>query len=234
MYARLAYEPGAALAAASVFPVRPIFVVGRKGGGVPPTPQPKNDVLLVNVTDRVGGVQMSTRGTAAALLKQAHFLRFAVQQPEEVIAIQDDDTFVNLPALHFLSASISAHLGGRPFYSGVFEYYNWQPYLLRATGFGGGYMPNTARKAGRRLHNCSAEPYDPRGDEDLGEHPYRARCVGIFQFGKGPLVMMSRKAVEVIVASPDLARDVARAETMEAGAQIRHPIQPDVHLGDGS
>ena len=218
----------------SARPVRAVFVVA---SAPEPPPQWANDVLVVNATDRVLSGTGSTFGTGAALIKQAHFLRYAATQPEPLVALADDDTFISLPALQFFasalqqagraraaaSASSSAGDGGAGappllLYAGLFEWYNWVPAELRSTGWG--YTAGLAKWHAVNA-NCTTEAID-------GPPPSAKACVGPFLFAKGPLAILSREAVRRVASSPTLWREAQRAQTI-SGA--RWPIQPDVQLG---
>ena len=225
-------------------PVRPLFVVGETG----------HDGFAADEL-RVSGVQdvhvsgsHSTVGTVAVLLKLVAFLRYAARQPEEIVAVADDDTFISLIRLHSVAAvaaSFSRNSGTHYFVAGHFEWYNLIPRGFQATGWGSG--PQMAAYSGQRLANCTA-------DRDQPAHG----CIGPFAFASGTFLLLGRSVVrDLIEQSVWLARDAKRAAELgwhgwrpgrsdeergivnggvRGGASstattIRHQVFHDVHLG---
>ena len=204
-------------------PVRTLFVVGRHF-----TDPNATDLLRVDVDDSGArsGVKFGTLGSVIPLLKQVHFLLYAATQPEEVVAVAEDDCFVSLPALHFFANAVGCTLGPR-WLAGSFEWYNWAPVMMKATGYGGAGRARFAGHQGKAFANCSIERFDPAHDSPK-------RCVGPLMFAKGALFMMTREVVRSVVALPQLEVDMARAEAVGNGtARLsgKWMIMQDVHLG---
>ena len=91
-----------------------------------------------------------------ALRKQCAFLERALEEGAPAVALAEDDTFVNVPMLAAVAARLLRAFGaGAAWHAGSYEWYNYQPNLLRATGFGGANNPSSARYWGQRFANCS-------------------------------------------------------------------------------
>ena len=124
-----------------------------------------------------------------ALRKQLAFLERAAEDGAPVVGLTEDDTFVNVPMLAAVAARLVRAFGAdAAWHAGSYEWYNYQPNLLRATGFGGSDRPSSARYWGQRFANCSGAAFDAARDPER-------RCVGPLMFPKGPLHLMSNGAV---------------------------------------
>ena len=189
--------------ATTLSPVRVLFIVGENGE---PGYQ-SSDVLRVPVHERVVKSSFSTMGTAAVLLKLVHFLRYAATQPENAIAVADDDTFISLPRLHSIaSVLMSKHAR---FYAGSFEWYNFIPATFQATGWGSG--PQRAAYDGTRLANCTRDGSMTHAGYD-GSHSNV--CIGPLVFAKGYFFMMARSVAVELASHPDVRRDFGRAQSL--------------------
>ena len=109
--------------------MRHLFVVGRgaKDRGNP-------DVLEVAVdegrhlTGQGKGEVVAAR-TLSGYLKMVHFAKYAVTQPEELIAMGDDDIFLQPRMLAAYARMLHQSLQKSPaLYAGVFEYFSWRTY----------------------------------------------------------------------------------------------------------
>ena len=221
-----------ALLKQSLNPVRIVFVVGR---GMP-SEAASNDVLFVPFLEGFGACSGGSRdssrdstrqrtctGSITTYLKLAWFFRYAVRQPEPVVARADDDTFVSLPALH--SAASALHRTLRLFYAGTFEWYNWHRKTFRRTGHGFGQ--NMARNMGKLRANCSAT-----GNRGNVQEALHGKCIGPFAFAKGPLFLLSQDTARTIVESQRFASDVERATRLTEGpVWWTHKIDDDVQMG---
>ena len=103
-------------------------------------------------------------------------------------------------------------------YAGVYEWYSWRTRTLMSTGFG--LSAGASRTRRRKWRNCSAtgrgtSPADP--------------CTGPVAFAKGPLMLLSRRAVEGVVRSPLFARDVAQVMRPPAARPSHHPVPSPCH-----
>lgn len=157
-----------------------------------------------------------------ALRKQCAFLERAAEAGAPAVALAEDDTFVNVPMLAAVAARLLRAFGaGAAWHAGSYEWYNYQPNLLRATGFGGANRPSSARYWGQRFANCSGAAFDPVRDPER-------RCVGPLMFPKGPMHLMSSGAVRRLHASGAL-KAARRRATAAAAAGRRGPN--DVEFG---
>ena len=194
-------------ARASTPSVRVLFVVGISQPSLRAIAEP--DVLQVNISDGAAASSkgsFTVGGSGTVIIKQAEFLRHAVHQPERIIALGEDDTYIALPMLSAIAgklASLSA-----PWHAGFYEWYNFVPHELRATGFGGPGRPTAARYYGTQLANCSAGPYDSERDSPK-------RCVGPLMFPKGPLHFFPRSVAKRIVRSAPFDASLARAHALK-------------------
>ena len=224
MLSRARFSDAALLSTAR--PVRTLFVVGRHF--TDPNATTEDDLLRVDVDDSGAraGIKFGTLGSVIPLLKQAHFLLYAATQPEQVVAVAEDDCFISLPALHFFANALGCTLGPL-WHAGSFEWYNWAPAMMKATGYGGAGRARFAGHQGKVFANCSIERFDL-------SHDSPKRCVGPLMFAKGALFMMTREVVRRVAALPQLSVDMARAEAVGNGTE-RLPgkwmIMQDVHLG---
>ena len=123
---------------------------------------------------------------SAVLTKQLLFLRSAWAKGALAVALAEDDTYVNVPLLEAVAKHLIRAFGfGAGWHAGSYEWYNYQPQLFRATGFGGADRPMNARYWGQVLSNCSGARFDVQRDS-------ARRCVGPIMFPKGPLHLLSR------------------------------------------
>ena len=156
------------------------------------------------------------------LRKQCAFLERALEEGAPAVALAEDDTFVNVPMLAAVAARLLRAFGaGAAWHAGSYEWYNYQPNLLRATGFGGANNPSSARYWGQRFANCSGAAFDPARDPEQ-------RCVGPLMFPKGPMHLMSSGAVRRLHASGAL--EAARRRAAAPAAAGRHGFN-DVEFG---
>ena len=148
-----------------------------------------------------------------ALRKQLAFLERAAEDGAPVVGLTEDDTFVNVPMLAAVAARLVRAFGAdAAWHAGSYEWYNYQPNLLRATGFGGSDRPSSARYWGQRFANCSGAAFDAARDPER-------RCVGPIMFPKGPLHLMSNGAVRRLRASGALAGARGRAAAAAAAGR---------------
>jgi len=134
-----------------------------------------------------------------ALRKQMAFLRRAWARQAAVVALAEDDAYVNVRLLAAAAMRLLRAFGpDAAWHAGSYEWYNYQPHLLRATGFGGADRPMAARYWGQTFANCSGAAFDARRD------PAR-RCVGPLMFPKGPLHAASRGVLRWLHESGALA-----------------------------
>jgi len=157
-----------------------------------------------------------------ALRKQCAFLERAAEEDAPAVALAEDDAFVNVPMLAAVAARLLRAFGAdAAWHAGSYEWYNYQPNIFRATGFGGADRPSSARYWGQRFANCSGAAFDPVRDPER-------RCVGPLMFPKGPLHLMSRGAARRLHTSGAL-NGARRRAAATAAAGRRGPN--DVEFG---
>lgn len=171
--------------------------------------------------------------------KVMYFLRFAVTQPEPLVAKGDDDLFV-VPQMLAVHASLLHRLSQNATHmvAGVFDYFSWKPASLTSAGWGhtraSASFPNKfhAARPGQcngNVCNCSRNGGGWIWDGwDISEAPPRSHndaaveaCVGPFAFPKGPLKFFSAATVRWLVETS--AADVAYAEQLFAAETTRQP-----------
>ena len=241
---------GASLGTRTGGAVRLRFVVGAKDGEAV---REVGDELITPVAEgqmphrvdehsRAGGRHVK-HGTISKQLKLFHFLRWAKEQPEPLVALADDDVFISMPKLTALSALLADEMrrdpggggggpgGGAPglrkLYVGKFEFYSWHPRTLVASGWG-----RTLQEAwGHALvgwRNCSPsgggwswdgwamrEAPPPSWDGSDGDY-----CQGPLAFAKGPLLLLSRPLIAEIVGSAPFERAEAASRAFASGVGL--------------
>ena len=137
----------------------------------------------------------------------------------------DDDVFIS-PRMLVTHARLLLGAPGGLVYAGVFEWYSWRTRTLMSTGFG--FSAGASRTRRRKWRNCSATGAGTNADDP---------CTGPVAFAKGPLMLLSNKAVRGVVSSPLFGRDVAQAHALCEGRAKAYVgpgsgrIDDDVQLG---
>ena len=207
--------------------VRMLFVVGE--GAVDAA---ADDTLVAQgVQDRQ--MVKGTNQGVKAFLKMVAFLRYAARpltrvdqwmrhgrhhdhnhnrnHPPRVVAVADDDVFIQPSALLAYARELLASSDGNAFAAGQFDWYSVFPATLRPVGWDR-VMSGALFHAQKRHHNCTTlrHPHHAAAGEPGDGH----RCVGPFAFAKGPLLLLSAPVVEWLVhgdGGAAFARDAAVA-----------------------
>ena len=169
-------------------------------------------------TSATGGTGTATgvgSGTISGYMKMVHFLWYAAAQPEPVVALADDDVFIQPRMLVAHARALFDALGTRPFYAGSFEYYSWRTSTLQASGWER-RAKAALEKARAAWRNCTAATPDGGANDRARVHG-PGRCVGPFAFAKGPLVLLSSSAVRWVVATEGFASDPSTALRLARG-----------------
>ena len=231
-------------------PLRMRFVLGQNAtdrhyGDVISTPVEER--LLVASSNRAKTRRASgaTYSSLSSFLKMKHFFQYAASAPEPLVAIGDDDVFIQpsmlLAHAILLHEELMSSGSDAALVAGAIEWYSWREATLVATGWDRGAVG--AREKGQASwRNCS-----PKGNgwlrqggvtvEATNSTPMHDRCFGPLPFLKGPLVILSTSVVQWLNASALVARDVHQATELAAGRAraYRGPgsgrIPQDVSLG---
>ena len=193
-------------------------------------PFPERVVLLTPESKR-GHADALVTGSVSGFFKLAYFLVYSTKQTAPMIAIGDDDVFVQprmLAAYAHLLLDSRPRGESTPFseqhvYAGAFEYYSWRPQTLVASGW-----DRTADaalwKAQRR--GCVGRKRDPSVPAAKADATSRVAaldgsdggCIGHFAFAKGPLMLLSTAAARWVVdQSTDFKRDLAQGGQLAMG-----------------
>lgn len=195
---------------------------------------PVEERLLVATANRrsvrrSGG---ATYSSLSSFLKTRQFFRYASRATEPLVAIADDDVFIqpNMLIAHatlLRDALMNAATGEvAPFVAGALEWYSWREATLVATGW-----ERTAKGAHEKgivsWRNCTPTGGDAplslatsaRAKRALSHRPLplHDRCFGPFPFAKGPLVLLSTPVARWLDSSDLVSRDVQRAAALAAG-----------------
>ena len=198
---------------------------------------PVDEHLLVASANRhsTRAVRGATYSSLSSFFKTRHFLRYAANAPEPIIAIGDDDIFVQPHMLLAHAIMLSEELTNdgeiAPFVSGAVEWYSWREETMVATGWERGAQ-GAGIKAQVSWRNCTPDGgirTTSRDGEQRGSRPVTShdRCFGPLPFSKGPLVLLSAPVVRWLNASALVARDISQAAGLAAG---RMPV----YRGTGS
>ena len=164
-------------------------------------------------------------GTITKQLKMIHFLRWAMRQPEALVAMGDDDVFVSVQMLaataRLLDEQMRSSAEPLHLYLGRLEWYSWHDRTMVSSGWAQ-ELREAMRLAQESWRNCSP---NGRGWEWTGwafreaapSSAIRDTCHGPLAFAKGPLTILSRPAVEWVVASRAFARDANTSIAMAFG-----------------
>lgn len=231
--------------------VRALFIVGRNQ-----TDAAQPDVVTVRVTEgeRMRSYKQKQTSTFSGIVtgsvstywKLIEYLRFAAAQPEPIIARADDDVFIQ-PRMLATYAQAFVDSGAPLIFAGAFEWYSWRTRTLHSTGFGLSAGESRWRR-GKTWRNCTSASESPwHLASDYGESNRTLQlasggaaldpCIGPVAFAKGPLMLVTRMAVQRVLASKVFARDVVMAHAMSEGRVPAYEgpgsgrIDDDVQLG---
>lgn len=232
-------------------PMRLRFVLGRNAND-----SHYADVLTTPVEERMlaaSSNRLKTRQSAGATFsslssfyKTYHFFKWAASQPEPLVALGDDDVFIQphmLLAHALLLHEMLARDVNMALAAGAIEWYSWREATLVATGWERGRV-GAMEKAQAAWRDCSpsgtgwlrlqnSRPVEASRSKTAKSDP----CHGPFPFFKGPLVIFSSSVVRWLNASALVARDVNQAAELAAGRARTYKgpgsgrIPQDVSLG---
>ena len=247
------------VAALSQHGVRVLFIVGKANAENSPDVLPVDVVEGAFMRSKADALRNTTRtfdvkkqirtGSVTTYWKLVEWLKYAATQPEPMVGRADDDVFVSprmliaharlllrhaslpLPGNGVLrpdgSSSNGADAGRGLVFAGVFEWYSWRTRTLMSTGFGLSAGASRTRRK-KQWRNCSATGAGTSVDDP---------CTGPVAFAKGPLMMMSTRAVQRVISSPLFRRDVSQAHLLSEGKAKAYKgpgsgrIDDDVQLG---
>lgn len=199
--------------------VRMLFVVGEGASDAE-----ADDTLVAQGVQDKAMIRGTNQGIKA-FLKMVAFLRFAArpmtrpeqwmrhgrQHPPRVVAVADDDVFIQPTALLAYARELLASSDAEAFAAGQFDWYSVFPATLRPVGWDR-VMSGALFHAQKRHHNCTTLRHPHHAA--AGEPSDGFRCVGPFAFAKGPLLLLSSPVVEWLVhgaGAAAFARDAAVA-----------------------
>ena len=235
-------------------PVRLRFVLGRNASdsGYPDVVlTPVEERLVMPSTNRKETRRSSgaTYSSLSSFLKVYHFLRFAASVPEPLVALGDDDVFVQPQMLVAHAALLHEELlsrdGETALAAGAIEWYSWREATLVATGWDRG-LKGARIKSQSSWRNCSPKGrgWKPDANGLYMEAPQQQasssssdRCFGPLPFLKGPLLFLSSPVVRWLNGSALVERDVRQAQELAAGRATAYKgpgsgrIPQDVSLG---
>ena len=192
-------------------------------------------------------------GSITKQLKLIAFLKWIVDAapPEPLIGMADDDVFISVPSLaahaHLLVRAMTMS-GSQHVYVGQFNWYSWHPRTLVASGWSADSLGTALHHAQESWRNCSptgsgwrstgwglreglpAEAASTRARDSTSDW-----CVGPLAFAKGPLLLVSQRAVEWVVASAAFGRDAETSRQLATpnglGSSVREHPQLLLEIG---